>query len=292
MAAVSKLTAPVRLSFWALLLCLLSVVGVVHAEPLQSIPPLSARVVDSTSTLSADQRRVLEDKLRELEAEKGAQLAVLVVPSVQPESLEQYSLRVAEAWKLGRKGIDDGAILLVVMRDRKVRIEVGYGLEGALTDAITQRIIREAITPAFQQGDYAGGIAAGVDRMSSLVRGEALPAAKGTRAAAPKQGSRLVGSLFGLFIAGAVLRAMFGRILGAMALGALAAAVGWFILSSVVLAALMGVVGFFVTLLGGLGVGGGYGGGYGGGGGWSSGGGGGFSGGGGSFGGGGSSGSW
>ncbi|MGH8603850.1 MAG: TPM domain-containing protein, partial [Gammaproteobacteria bacterium] len=127
------------------------------------IPPLTARIIDQTGTLSAAQRLDLENKLHAFESAKGSQIAVLIVPTTQPEAIEQYSMRVVEQWRLGRKGIDDGALLVVAKDDRKLRIEVGYGLEGVLTDATSKRIISEVITPLFKAGDFHAGIAAGVD---------------------------------------------------------------------------------------------------------------------------------
>src|ERR1700745_2587003 len=142
------------------------------------VPPLTARVVDQTGTLTPDQIANLEQKLKDFEARKGSQIAVLIVPTTQPEDIAQYSIRVVEQWKLGRKGIDDGALLIVAKNDRRLRIEVGYGLEGALNDATANRIISEIITPKFKQGDFVGGINAGVDRMISVIDGEPLPAPK------------------------------------------------------------------------------------------------------------------
>src|ERR1700761_8464589 len=140
-----------------------------------AVPPLTGRVVDKTATLSSSDIASLDKTLRDFEARKGSQIAVLIVPTTQPESIEQYSIRVAEAWKIGRKKVDDGAILLVAKNDRHLRIEVGYGLEGALTDVTSRRIIDEVITPKFRDGDFAGGISAGVDRMMSVIDGEPLP---------------------------------------------------------------------------------------------------------------------
>jgi len=141
-----------------------------------AVPPLTGRVVDKTATLSSSDVASLDQTLKDFEARKGSQLAVLIVPTTQPETIEQYSLRVAEAWKIGRRKIDDGAILVVAKDDRKLRIEVGYGLEGALTDVTSKRIIDEIITPSFRSGNFAAGISAGVDRIIRVVDGEKLPA--------------------------------------------------------------------------------------------------------------------
>jgi uncharacterized protein len=141
-----------------------------------AVPPLTARVVDQTATLSGSDIAALTQRLKDLEVRKGSQIAVLIVPTTAPETIEQYSIRVAEAWKIGRKKIDDGALLVVAKDDHKLRIEVGYGLEGALTDITTQRIIDEVITPKFRSGDFAGGISGGIDRIIAVVDGEPLPA--------------------------------------------------------------------------------------------------------------------
>jgi uncharacterized protein len=269
-----------------------------------AVPPLTGRVVDRTATLSSGDVASLERTLKDFEARKGSQVAVLIVPTTQPETIEQYSIRVAEAWKIGRKKIDDGAILVVAKDDRKLRIEVGYGLEGALTDATAKRIIDEVITPKFRSGDFAGGISDGVSRILRVIDGEALPA--------PAQRQRNTGFLsdidpfnpfliVAVIVAGGVLRGIFGRLFGSLATGGLVAGLLWFIAASLALSAIGGIIAFLVTMLsdamtssGGAGRGGGWvssgGGGYSGG--SSSSDSGGFSGGGGDFGGGGASGSW
>src|SRR5512140_439195 len=144
----------------ALVLTFLAAAGFAQAEVAVPVP---ARVTDQTGTLTPDQVQGLERTLRAFEARKGSQIAVLIVPTTQPETIEQFGIRVADRWKLGRKGIDDAAILIVAKNDRTLRIEVGYGLEGALNDATSKRIISEVIVPRFTQGDLYGGIAAGVD---------------------------------------------------------------------------------------------------------------------------------
>src|SRR5579862_8558603 len=140
-----------------------------------AVPPLTGRVVDQTATLSASDTDALTQRLKDLETRKGSQVAVLIVPTTQPEAIEQFSIRVAEAWKIGRKKIDDGALLVVAKNDRKLRIEVGYGLEGAIPDVTARRIIDEIIVPHFRTGDFAGGISAGVDRIIRIIDGEPLP---------------------------------------------------------------------------------------------------------------------
>lgn len=255
-----------------------------------AIPPLSARVIDQTQTLTVEQKQILEQELQAFEDKKGSQIAVLIVPTTQPETIEQYSIRVAEAWKTGRKKIDDGAILLVAKDDRTLRIEVGYGLEGALNDAVSKRIISEVIVPRFREGDFYGGIAAGVERMIGVIQGESLPEPQ-----APPAGTadiRQLGPvvLIGALVLGAVLRSMLGRFPGAVATGGVVGLIAWWFAGMLTLALGAAVLAFVFTLAGGLGgLGGGrYRGGFGTGGF----GGGGFRGGGGGFGGGGASGRW
>ncbi len=265
------------------------------AQP--AVPPLTGRVVDLTATLAPDQKATLEQKLQAFEARKGTQIAVLMVPTTEPETIEQYSLRVAEQWKIGRKKVDDGAVLVVAKNDRALRIEVGYGLEGALNDATSKRIVSEIITPAFRQGDFNGGISAGVDRMIGVIDGEALPPPQlASRRTDRSPGwGQMVPIVFMLaLVVGGVLRSMLGRLPGAVVTGGAIGVVAWFFAGALLIALGAGVIGFLFTLLGG-GMGraggwssGGLGGGFGGG----SSGGGGFSGGGGSFGGGGASGRW
>src|SRR5213079_1394426 len=153
-----------RASLLALLLC-----WAASAQALVAVPPLSGRVVDQTGTLAAGDIASLTQTLKDLETRKGSQIAVLIVPTTDGEAIEQFSLRVAEAWKIGRKKIDDGALLVVAKNDRRLRIEVGYGLEGVITDVTSKRIIDEDITPKFRGGDFAGGISAGINRMIGLV---------------------------------------------------------------------------------------------------------------------------
>jgi uncharacterized protein len=264
-------------------------------------------VVDQTGTLSSADVASLTQTLKNLEARKGSQVAVLIVPTTAPETIEQYSIRVAEAWKIGRKKIDDGALLVVAKDDRKLRIEVGYGLEGALNDVTAKRIIDEVITPKFRSGDFAGGISAGVDRIIRVIDGEKLPAPESRQGQG--QSSDFLSHmdllnpfmLFGLFIVGAVLRATLGRLIGSVATGGIVGLLAWFIASSLAVSIIAALIGFIFTLVGESiasangghgnwsgGVGG-FGGSFSGG---SSGDSGGFSGGGGSFGGGGASGSW
>ncbi len=271
-----------------------------------AVPPLTDRVVDQTGTLSSDDIARLTQTLKDLERRKGSQVTVLIVPTTEPETIEQYSIRAADAWKIGRKKIDDGAVLVVAKADRRLRIEVGYGLEGALNDVTAKRIIDEIITPRFRSGDFAGGISAGVDRIIGVIDGEPLPAP-------PPQDSGVLSHIdpvnpfyiFAIIIMGAVLRATLGRLIGAVATGGIVGTLAWFVVGSLAASILLGVIAFIVTIAAGVSTttspsgrrgGGGWSGGYGGGsysgGSSSSSDSGSFSGGGGSFGGGGASGSW
>ncbi|MDN5753304.1 MAG: YgcG family protein, partial [Nitrosospira sp.] len=146
-----------------------------------AVPPLTSRITDLTGTLSANETAQLEQKLTAFEAKKGSQIAVLMVPTTQPETIEQYSIRVAEAWKLGRKGVDDGVLLVLAKRDRGLRIEVGYGLEGVLPDAMAKRIVDEIMVPKLRQADFAGGIDAGIERVMGVIEGEPLPPPRSRR---------------------------------------------------------------------------------------------------------------
>jgi uncharacterized protein len=282
---------------------LLGVAAPTASAQLQPVPELAAHVTDLTGTLTTADRASLEEKLAAFEARKGAQIAVLVVPTTQPEAIEQYSIRVVDAWKLGREQPDDGALLLIAIQDRALRIEVGRGLEGALTDLVSNRIIDETITPRFREGDFAGGIAAGVDRMIQVIDGEALPEPAAHWSEGPEKIADILPLLFGIVVVGsAVLRSLFGRAFGALATGGIAGGIAWFVTQLLGLSIGVGVAALFFALIIGLGGGGGrwssgprHGGwspGGWGGGGFRTGGGGGFRGGGGSFGGGGASGRW
>jgi uncharacterized protein len=264
------------------------------AGALVAVPPLTARVTDLTGTLSGAAVARIESKLADFEAKKGSQIAVLIVPSTQPEEIEQFGIRVEDAWKLGRKGVDDGAYLIVAKNDRHVRIEVGYGLEGALSDAISNRIVDEVIAPHFKQGDFDGGIEAGVDKMISVVDGEPLPEPDRQWEHHGNLGNMLPLLLIVVVIGGGVLRALFGRLFGSIATGGIAGGLAWIFSHLLPLGLGAGVFAFIIAMLAGSssggwsagrGWGGGFGGGFGGGGG-------GFSGGGGGGGGGGASGSW
>lgn len=282
-----RLLAPYLLA----LLLGLAIVATVRAEV--AVPPLSSRVMDLTQTLTEPQKQAIERNLAELEQLKGAQVAVLLVPSTAPETIEQYARRVLDEWRLGRKGIDDGALLLVAKDDRALRIETQYGLEGVIPDAIAKRIIAEDITPLFKRGDFYGGIEVGVLRMSRLVQGEPLPPPREKSLSWASAQDFFPALLFGIVILGGFLRMLFGQLLGASIAGAVIGGLLWFLMGTLTFAVIGAVIAFVFVLLGGGSGGGGVGGWSShGGGNWSGGGGGGFSGGGGMGGGGGASGRW
>lgn len=313
MLLASGLPQPIRVRSlgWAcLMLCLCLCASLSWAQSPQAVPALTARVIDQTGTLSAEQAQALERKLADFEQRKGSQIVVLMLPSTQPEDIASYANRVANTWKIGRSGIGDGLLLIVAKDDRKMRFEVAKTLEGAIPDLAASRIINQTLKPAFRTGDFAGGIDAALGQAMGLIDGEALPEPKTKPSTATAQGW-LDGvfnfALLALFFVPAVAAGL-GRVLGRK-LGALATALGagalvWAISSWVFLGVGAAVLVFFYALLsaasGGIGplvFGGGYGGGHGGGSssGWGGGnfGGGGFgSGGGGDFGGGGASGDW
>jgi uncharacterized protein len=283
---------------------LLSVCGVgTQAQGVQPVPALTARVVDTTGTLDAAARQQLEEKLAALEQRKGSQVVVLMVPTTQPEDIASYANRVANDWKIGRKGVGDGVLVIVAKGDRKLRIEVAKTLEGAIPDLSAKQIIDEALAPKLKQGDYAGGLSDTVDRITQRIDPESLPAPAQKRANTGGFNMQGMGFqwmdiaiflLFAIPIGGAVARSIFGNKLGALVTGGIVGGLAFFVTASVILAVIAFVAALIFTLMSSLGrlaTGGrsGYGGGWSSGGGSSSGGG--FSsGGGGDFGGGGSSG--
>ncbi|QIO36115.1 TPM domain-containing protein [Bradyrhizobium sp. 1(2017)] len=216
-----------------------------------AVPQLTGRVVDQTGTLSSAEVAALSQKLRDFENRKGSQIAVLIVPTTQPETIEQFSIRVAEAWKIGRKKVDDGAILVVAKNDRHLRIEVGYGLEGALTDVTSRRIIDEIITPKFRTGDFSGGISDGVDRMIRVIDGEPLPVPSPTVSfgSLDDLAPLFIVTLFVSIGVGGFFRAILGRLLGSVATGGIIAALSWLILGSFALAMVLGVIGFIIGFI-------------------------------------------
>ena len=275
------------------------------------VPKLTAHVIDQTGTLSSTERTALEAKLRAFEEKRGSQVAVLLVPTLGNETVEEFAGRVTDEWQLGRKGVDDGVLFVVAKADRKVRIQTGRGVQGTLTDALSKRIVSEIVAPRFRAGDFAGGIDAGVDAIVHAIEGEdlSLPQVKiGTRSQG--HGSSLPDLLWIAFFAvpimGMVLRGIFGRFFGAGLTAGITGLGAWLLVGSLALGLVAAVIAFLFTLVTGAGLGrsvghggwggfipGGFGGGgFGGGGFGGGGGGGGFSGGGGSFDGGGASGSW
>src|SRR6266404_4035548 len=247
------------MSLWRLTFVALAVLAApAFAQNLQPIPKLSARVADLTGTLTAEQQSLLEEKLAEFEARKGAQIALLVVPTTQPEEIAQYSIRVVDQWKLGRQKIDDGALLMVAKNDRELRIEVGKALEGVLTDLTAHRIISETIVPLFRQGDFYGGINAGLDQMIRVIDGEQLPAPdQGWQGHSVRGISHLVPFLFVAVLFGSVLlRSLFGRGLGAVIAGAATGAVVYFVGQAIFIAVIAGLIAFLFALISGFSAGG------------------------------------
>lgn len=250
------------------------------AFALVEVPAFTARVIDQTQTLTVQEQAAFEAKLKSFEETKGSQIAVLIVPTTQPEAIEQYAIRVVDVWKVGREKVDDGLLLLIAKEDRKVRIEVGYGLEGAVTDLYAKRVINEIITPKFRQGDFAGGVDGALNALIGLVDGEPLPAPSARKVDSAFLENLLPLLLFGGMISGMVLRGMFGTFFGSAANGGLIGTILLLIGLSVLGAAILGVIAFFFTMMmgnrgmngysgyptrGGGGFGGGLGGGFGGG---------------------------
>src|SRR6187402_2607565 len=239
---------------WAGAAALLLAIAALAQEPVP-VPRLSARVIDQTGTLSAAQRDGLEAKLRAFEEARGAQVAVLLVPTLGTEAIEDFAGRVADSWQLGRKGVDDGVLFVVALQERRMRIHTGRGVQGTLTDALSKRITAEIVAPHFRAGDFAGGIQAGVDAILKAIEGEGLPAPKpGRQATQPQSGdSSSIGTflLLGFFfvpVVGTALRKMFGRLLGAGATSALTGGAAFLIFGSVLLAAVAAVFGLLLTL--------------------------------------------
>lgn len=297
---------------WALLLAAALPGTAAMAQAVLPVPALTARVMDSTGTLDAARVQALEAKLAAFEQTRGAQVVVLMVPTTQPEDIAAYAQRVGDSWKIGRKNVGDGLLLVVAKNDRKVRIETTKALEGAIPDLAAKQIIDEAITPRFRQGDFAGGLDAAADQIIARISGENLPAPEAPAGNALVDGfdwtDLAVFLFFAVPIGGRILAAMFGRKLGSVATGGAVGVLAWVFTSSLLVAGVAAVAGMVFALVSSLGSlarsgssGRGHGGGFyggsssgSGGGGWSSGSsGGGFSsGGGGDFGGGGASGDW
>lgn len=296
------------LAAWALA-CLALLAPAAQAQNLVPVPPLSGRVVDQTNTLSAAQAQAITTKLAAIENKRGSQVVVLIVPTTAPEDIESFTQRVGDAWKLGRRDVGDGLLIVLAKNDRAVRIAPAKALEGAVPDVAAGRIISQQMLPAFRNGDFAGGLNAAIDKIEQRIAGEGLaePAPRDERRAASRGAAGfdwqdLAIFLFvGVPIVGAVLSGIFGRKLGALLTGGAVGGIGWWLTTSLLVAGGAAVIALFLVGVMGIGAGrvgrggrsgpviwGGGGGGFGGGGG-----GGGFSsGGGGDFGGGGASGNW
>ena len=214
----------------------------------QAVPPPTAHVVDTTGTLSADAVAALEQKLVAFEERKGSQIAVLLVRTTAPEAIEPYALRVAEEWGIGRRGVDDGAVLVVAVDDRRMRFEVGYGLEGAVPDALARRIIAEVIAPKFYEGDYAAGLDEGLDALIGLVDGEPLPVPVAREPAVEPFTSLPIIVVLAVVVA-PLFRRLLGSLLGAAAVGAGAGVVVWLVSSVLVASALVGALVFAFALM-------------------------------------------
>ena len=228
--------------------------AVVHAAEgdIVAIPALSKRVTDLTATLSSAEEARIEARLKEFEAKKGAQVAVLIVGSTQPETIFDYSVRVTDAWKLGRKDVDDGVLFVVAKNDRKLQILTGRGVQGTLTDAMSKRIIGEVVAPKFRANDFAGGIEDGVAKIIAVLQGEALPPPQKKRVAV-QQGANIesflvLGVLAALFV-GPLLRSLLGRFLGASATGGVTGFAAWVIAGGMVFPIVAGIIIFFVVML-------------------------------------------
>jgi uncharacterized protein len=237
-----------KASLYALFAILLLVSGIARAE-LLTIPELKSRVTDLTRTLSAEQQGQLEAKLAAFEQQKGSQIAVLIVPSTQPEDIAQFAIRVVDKWKVGREKIDDGLLVLVAKDDRKLRIEVGYGLEGAVPDLIAKRVINEVISPRFKQGDYFGGLDAGLDTLIGLVNGEPLPAPAKVASGGSDLESLLPILLFGGLVSGLFLRSIFGTFGGSALNGGLIGGAVWLLGIAFGSAVIFAIVAFFFTMM-------------------------------------------
>jgi uncharacterized protein len=288
-------------SKWTLLVALLFLSLICNGKSNESVdgliavPPLTSLVTDLTNTLTLAQKNSLENQLNDYEKARGTQIAVLIIPTTQPEAIEQFSIRVVDQWKLGRKKVDDGLLLIIAKDDRRFRFEVGYGLEGALTDITTKRIINEIMTPFFKQGMFYEGIISGLAKSIQIINGEAFPPPANTPSANSQkdgfEGVLMIAFMVAIFV-GSILKKLLGNLLGGGLTAGITGILAWLITGTIGIAIVAAVIGFFATLMGGLGgrgvggFGGFSGGGFGGGGG-------GFGGGrGGGFGGGGSSGSW
>jgi uncharacterized protein len=224
------------------------------AQDVQPVPPLAGRVIDRTATLSAAQSQALQSKLEALEREAGAQLVVLLVPTAQPEDIAAYAHRVADTWKLGRRDVGDGVLVVVAKNDRQVRIEVAKALEGAIPDLLARRIIAERMAPAFREGDYAGGLNLAVDQLAARIKGEGLPVPDGTPSTAESLGVQDLGvlMLLGIPLIAVMLGALVGRKLGLLGTSGLTGAAAWFFTGSWPIALGAALVGLVIALFAGV----------------------------------------
>lgn len=292
-----------------LMLCSTGLARAAGSGDVLAVPPLAGRVIDQTSTLSEAERQALDSKLAGIETRLGTQVVVLMVATTQPEDIASYAQRVGDTWKIGRRDVGDGLLLLVAKADRRVRIEVAKALEGAIPDLAARQIIDRAITPAFKAGDFAGGLNLAVDQLAARVQGESLPLPEADRGTAPAAKPGFQWDDLGVFlfigvpVVGGLLSSVMGRKAGSLTSGLVAGGLGWWATTSLLVALGVGLASILVVAAmasgsrgrGGPFIGGGGFGGFGGGGlgGRGFGGGGGFSsGGGGDFGGGGASGDW
>ena len=217
----------------------------------QAIPSLNARVVDKTATLTSSQIETLDQVLKDFEGRKGSQIVVLMVPTTYPESIEQYSIRVAQEWRVGRKKIDDGAILVVSKSDRRLRIEVGYGLEGILTDATSKKIIDQIISPRFKENNYYQGIFDGINALISVIESESLPEIKTNEFLDPAYfpytfSFWVVVSL----ILSKILTLLVGRLTSSLITGSLVSLFFWLMYGAVSIALFAGLMSFIISLIG------------------------------------------
>lgn len=238
-----------------LMLWLLYSVWAWPQTPLQPIPPLTARVMDTTITLDARQRQALEDKLAAFEAARGSQIVILLVPTTQPEDIVSYTQRVGDAWKIGRKDIGDGVLVVVATRDRQVRIATAKTLEGAIPDLAARQVIEQAITPRFRAGDFAGGLNAGVDQLMALISGEKLPAPDAAAQRPPAAGFQWLDMALLMFLAVPFMARIFGALLGRKSGSLLAASLvgllAWWLTASMVVTVLAALAGLLVALISG-----------------------------------------
>ncbi|MEY4346156.1 MAG: hypothetical protein RL032_1988 [Pseudomonadota bacterium] len=239
---------------WVFIAVVLGGIATGWTQGVLAVPPLTAHVMDSTGTLDAAARQALENKLTTFETSQGSQIVVLMVPTTAPEDIASYAQRVADSWKIGRKQVGDGLLLVVAKDDRKLRIEVAKTLEGAIPDLMAKRVIDQAISPRFKAGDFAGGIDAGIDQIMGLIRSEGLPAAAtSVGASGGKAGFQwmdlAVFLFFAVVVGGGIARQLLGNRLGSLATGGIAGAVAMFVTASVVLAVLAAIAAVVLTLL-------------------------------------------